>query len=41
VVFRESAEKIKVSLKSDKYNGYFTWWPMYIYGGDWLKSFLE
>ena len=26
-VFRKSVEKIQVSLKSDKNNEYFTWWP--------------
>jgi len=31
-VFRKSVEKIQVSLKSDKNNGYFTWRTMYIYG---------
>ena len=31
-VFRKSVEKIQVSLKSDKNNGYFTWKPIYIYG---------
>ena len=25
VIFRKSLEKIQVSLKYDKYNGYFTW----------------
>jgi hypothetical protein len=30
-IFRKSVEKIQVSLKSDKNNGYFTWRPMYIY----------
>jgi len=29
-IFRNSAEKIQVSLKSDKYNGHFTWRPMSI-----------
>ena len=28
--FRKYVEKIQVSLKSDKYNGYFTWRTMYI-----------
>jgi len=27
-IFRKSVEKIQVSLKSDKNNGYFTWRPM-------------
>jgi len=30
-VFRKGAENIKVSLKSDKNNGYFTWRPIYIF----------
>jgi hypothetical protein len=30
-IFFKSVEKIQVSLKSDKNNGYFTWKPMYIY----------
>jgi len=30
-VFRKSVEKIQVSLKSGKNNGYFTWTPIYIY----------
>jgi hypothetical protein len=30
-IFRKSVEKIQVSLKSDKNNGYFTWRPMCIY----------
>jgi hypothetical protein len=29
--FRKSAEKIQVTLKSDKNNGYFTWRPVYNY----------
>jgi hypothetical protein len=29
--FRNSVQKIKVSLKSDKNNGYFTWRPKYIF----------
>jgi hypothetical protein len=29
--FRQSIQKIQVSLKSDKNNGYFTWRPMYIH----------
>ena len=28
-VFRKSVEKIQVSLKSSKTNGYFTWRPLY------------
>jgi hypothetical protein len=31
VIFRKSVEKIQVSLKSDKNDGYFTWRPLYIY----------
>jgi hypothetical protein len=31
-------EKIQVSLKSDKSNGYFTWRPIYIYGSVSLNS---
>jgi hypothetical protein len=31
VIFRKFFEKIKVSLKSDKNNGYFTWRLMHIY----------
>jgi len=30
LVFKKSAEKIQVSLKSDKNNGYFSWSPIYI-----------
>ena len=30
-VFRESVEKIQVSLKSDKNNGHFTWRDFHIY----------
>jgi hypothetical protein len=29
-IFRKSVEKIQVSLKYDKINGYFTWRPIYI-----------
>jgi hypothetical protein len=29
--FRKFIEKIQVSLKSDKNNGYFTWIPIYIF----------
>jgi hypothetical protein len=29
-IFRKSLEKVEVSLKSDKNNGYFTWRPMYV-----------
>jgi hypothetical protein len=31
VFFRKLAEKIQVSLKSDKNNGNFTWRPIYIF----------
>ena len=31
-IFRQSIEKITVSLKSDKNNGFFTYKPIYIYG---------
>jgi hypothetical protein len=30
-VFRKRAEKIKISLKSSKNNGYFTWSAMHVY----------
>ena len=30
-IFRKSVDKIKVSLKSDMNNGYFTWRPIYIF----------
>jgi len=30
-IFRKSVEKIKVSLKPDKNNGYFTYGPMYLF----------
>jgi len=30
-IFRKSVEKIQVSLKPDKNNRYFTWWPKYIF----------
>jgi hypothetical protein len=30
-IFRKYVEEIQVSLKSYKYNGYFTWRPRYIY----------
>ena len=38
-IFRKSAEKIQVSLKSDKNNGYFTWKPTYIYDHISINSF--
>jgi hypothetical protein len=31
IIFRKSIEKIQVSSKSDKSNGYLTWRPKYIY----------
>ena len=37
-IFRESVEKIQVSLQSDKNIRYFTWSPMYIYGRTSLSS---
>jgi hypothetical protein len=37
-IFRKSAEKIQVSLQSDKNNGYFTWRPIYIYDNIALNS---
>ena len=40
-IFRNSAEKIRVSLKSDKNTGYFTWKPMSIYDNISSKFFLE
>jgi hypothetical protein len=30
-IFRKAVEKIKISWKSDKNNGYFTWRPVYIF----------
>jgi hypothetical protein len=36
--FRKFVEKIQVSLKSDKNNGYFTWTPLYIYDNISLNS---
>jgi hypothetical protein len=38
-IFRKSAEKIKVSLKSDENNWYITWRPIYIYANISLNSF--
>jgi len=29
--FLKSVKKIQVSLQFDKNNGYFTWWPIYIF----------
>ena len=31
IIFQKFVEKIQVSLKSDKNNGYFTWKSMHIY----------
>ena len=38
VFFRKSVQKIQVSLKSDKNNGYFTLKTMYIYDNTSLSS---
>jgi len=38
-IFQTSVEKIEVSLKSDKNNGCFTWWPLQIFGSVSLSSF--
>jgi hypothetical protein len=38
ILFRKSVEKIHVSLKSDKNNGYFTWTCFHIYGNISLSS---
>jgi len=37
-IFRKSVTKIKVSLKSDKNNGYFMWRPRNIYDHKPLRS---
>jgi hypothetical protein len=37
--FRKSVEKIQVSLKSDKNNGYFTWRRCHIYDNISLNSY--
>jgi hypothetical protein len=37
-IFRKSAQKIQVSLKSDNNNGHFTWRPKYIYDNKLLSS---
>ena len=37
-IFRKFVEKNQISLKSDKKDGYFTWWCKYIY--DYLAQFL-
>jgi hypothetical protein len=31
IIFRKSVEKIQVSLKPDKNDGYFTWRPIYVH----------
>jgi hypothetical protein len=41
IIFRKSVEKIKVSLTSDKNNGYCAWRPMYIYDNIALNSSLN
>ena len=35
-IFKKSVEEIQVSLKYDNNDGYFTWWPIYIF--DWNVS---
>jgi hypothetical protein len=40
-IFRKSAQKVQVSLKSDKNNGYLSWTPMCIYDNISSSSFLE
>jgi hypothetical protein len=37
-ILRKSFEKIQASLKSNKYNGQFTWRPVYMYGSNSLNS---
>jgi hypothetical protein len=37
-IFRKYVEKIQISLKCDKNNGYFTWRPVYIYDNISLHS---
>ena len=39
-IFQKSVDKIQVSLKSDKNNGYFTWWPIH-FGSYFTHFFLE
>ena len=39
--FENLSKKIKVSLKSDKNNGYFTWRPAYIYDNISLNSLFQ
>ena len=40
-IFRTSVKKIKVLLKSDHNNGYFTWGPIYIYDNISLNLFAN
>jgi len=40
-IFQKSVKKIQVSLKSDKNNRYFTWWPVYIFDHIFLSSYSE
>ena len=40
-IFRKSVEKIKVSLKYDKNNWYFTWRPIYIFWSYLVQFCLE
>ena len=40
-IFRQIAEKIQVSLKSDKKKGHFTWKLMYIFLSYLAQFFLE
>jgi hypothetical protein len=37
-IFPKSVEKFQESLKSDKNNWYFAWWPLHIYGNILLIS---
>ena len=39
-IFRKSVEKIQVSLKSDKNNGYFTWRPIYIFDHFLIRTYI-
>jgi len=39
-VFFQNVMTFEVSLKSDKNNGYITWWPMYISDNIWPISSL-
>jgi hypothetical protein len=40
-IFLKSVEKIQVWLNSDKYNGYITWGPIYIFWSYLVHFFLE